>query len=101
MRALLAAAVLLASPAAAQFVVPQPDCGPADKAIAMLEGLYHETFTTFGIGKRGKEFTALYVSPGGKTFTVLTVDADGIACIAASGGDWSGPNVFPRQGEPM
>lgn len=100
MRALLAAAVLLASPAAAQVQVMQPvQCGPFAELDKLLRFKFKETLVATGVVEAGKKYGALYVSPE-RTFTVITVDTAGTACMVTSGSVFSGIGELPK-GDPM
>jgi hypothetical protein len=93
MRALFLGAALaaLSLPVQAQ----QPQCGPAQAVFAELESEHKETPVGQGLDDKRGVIVVITSTPDGSTWTALIVRPDGIACLAASGVDWSVAKAKP------
>ena len=85
--AVLALLVACLSPAIAQ----PANCAPRPMVDARLFEVYGETARFYGIDTDGQTLTVFYASGEGGSWTVVIVQPNGIACLVASGGSWSGP----------
>ena len=79
----LAAALILATPAAAQNA-----CDHRDKVLARLAGKYGEHPVGRGIGHNGRWFWEIFYSAETHTWTVLKSGLDGKSCVMMSGLAW-------------
>jgi len=65
----------------------QQACGPYDALREGLERQYSEVVVGRGVGEGGM-LMELFASADGKSWTLIIVHPNGMACFAASGGDW-------------
>jgi predicted methyltransferase len=62
-------------------------CAPRDKLIEQLASGYGEALAAGGLQSETR-VVEVYAWPDTGTWTVLMTNADGVACIMASGTDW-------------
>lgn len=67
--------------------VSAASCAPRDKLIERLETGYGEALAAGGLQSETR-VVEVYASPDTGTWTVLMTNAEGLACIMASGTDW-------------
>lgn len=66
------------------------NCGPRDKLLSVLADKYGEGLTGHGIASNGRAATMFYTSKKTGSFSVVVVSLSGVACIVASGRNFSG-----------
>ena len=77
-----AAAVLLATPAAAE-----PQCNVRDKVVDLLETKYKEAPVAVGVTNNGGLVEVLSTGAG-ETWTIIITTPQGMSCLVAAGEGW-------------
>ena len=94
MKAVVTALLLVAcAPAHAQA----PDCAPYDDVVTGLGEVFGESRQVAGL-MGPSELLEVYANLGTGTWTVITVGPDGVACLRASGDNFS---AVPAHLEPQ
>jgi len=81
---ILAQATALAIPAEA---FAQQACGAREKIVAKLETKWGETLSGGGF-QSAASIIEVFMSEQGGTWTILRTNANGTACVLATGTDW-------------
>ena len=81
--AMIAPVVILTGPAYAQS-----QCGPLEDVLSILANKYTESTVAVGMADNGMALQVI-ASPKGGSWTIIALRPDGIACILATGHDWS------------
>jgi hypothetical protein len=80
------AAIVLATAAPA---LAQSNCAPLDAVNERLMEGYGEQLRTMGLSENGQTVVSQYVNEETGTWTIVVIQPSGIACLVASGQDWT------------
>lgn len=76
-------------------------CGRREEVVQRLTGAYGETRRGLGI-QHGQAVVEVYASDDTGSWTIILSTPEGLACLLATGSDWSGgrPSGAPRGADP-
>lgn len=88
-RTVIGMAVLAAGIVPGQAIgqMAQPPCGDRDAIVERLEAKWGEAFAGGGLQSSSSLFE-VWMSPENGTWTILKTNANGTACVMASGTNW-------------